>query len=178
MQNIDKTIDEMVDYYVRKAKDDFVIASKYSNNEMFNELNNMYSTFIRQFYRYKTRSYIRHWEGIPGTQKGTNLYYGNNIKIRHSGGIPYLDISFNADDMAEYRHDSAESVLNQVMSGTLEIHGSKGGIVYEREWTGRFRGKYFSYDGNPTDAFSAFYKQFEDIFIPVFMNKWRSLGWL
>lgn len=177
-QDIDSALEELKEYYIQKAKDDLVIAMDYANDKMFEELNNMYNTFIKQFYRYKTKSYIRHWEGVPGTKKGTNLYYGNHIKIRYSNKLPYLDININSEDMATYKHDSAETVLNQVLSGTLEVHGSKGYTVYSREWTGKYIGKYYSFEGSPNDAFLNFYDQFMDIFIPVFMNKWNSLGWL
>ena len=174
---VDKLINEIVDYYVQKAEEDFPIASTFANNEMYDELNKMYDSFIRQFYRYETQSYIRHWEGSPGTKTGTNLYYGNQIKKRMSYGLPYLEIDFDARNMAGYRRDSADTVLNQVMSGELQVHGSKGYVVYSREWTGSFRGKYFSYTGKMDDAFSRFYDKYEDHYLSAFMIKWRQLGW-
>lgn len=175
---IDSAIEELKNYYIEKACDDFIIAANYANSEMYKELNNMYDVFIRQFYKYKTETYIRHWEGVPGTKKGTNLYYGNRIKVRYSRGVPYLDINIDGENMAGYQHDSPSTVLDQVLSGELEVHGSKGKTVYSRTWEGKYKGKYYSYKGSPNDAFLNFYDHYMEIFTPVFMKKWRNLGWL
>ena len=125
MNDLDSAIIEIANYYTQKAEEDFVVAANYANNEMFDEFNRMYDTFIKQFYNYKTSAYIRHWEGRPGTKKGSNLYYGNQTTKHITGGLPYIDFKFDSSQMADdYQHDSADTVLNQILSGNNIIHGS------------------------------------------------------
>ena len=169
--SIDKSLEAIVAYYVDKADKDFLTSMDYAVDELHREVKNMYDSLITQFYSYKTTSYIRHWEQRPGTMKGSNLYYGLHIKKRHSSGMAYLYWEINGDDMAGgYQWDTPEGVLKSVMEG------GRGPLMIP--WSGYYAGKYFSYKGIPEDIFKSFDNTYEDILTPIFMKKWRSLGWI
>lgn len=169
--NIDKELDNIVNYYVQKADEDFLTSMEYAVDELEQEVKNMYDTLITQFYRYKTKSYIRHWEQRPGTMKGSNLYYALHVKKRHSNGMAYLYWDINGNDMAGgYQWDTPEGVIKSV------IEGGRGPLM--DPWSGYYEGKYFSYRGIPKDIFESFDNTYEDILTPIFMTKWRTLGWM
>lgn len=175
--NIDDALQKIVDYYTEKADADFITAMEHATDIMQQEAKNMYDAMIAQFYKYHTTSYIRHWEGKPGTEQGSNLYYaakiGKNIKKKYSYGVPYLDIDINADGMAGgYQRATKEEVLDYVLTGTRFAYKN-----VRMSWSGKYIGKYFSCDGTIERAFSMFLDHYESIATPIFMDKWRTLGW-
>lgn len=137
------------------------------------EANALYDSFITQFYSYKTESYYRHWEPAPGTQKGTNLYYGKHIK-RTKGKIPSLKVSFSGEDMANYpKGVSANTVLDYVMEGT------RFPAPNFMTWDGFYycRRLKRTYAGTLESAFTQFWKEFDDIEYELFNARWTKLGY-
>ncbi len=161
---------------VDKANHDIPIAMDYMVDELLSETKKMYNSLIAQFYDYETRSYIRHFEGKPGTRTGSNIYYAFHAKKRHKGVYPYLSISIDADDMAGgYEYNSPEEVMDLVLKGVrwpLSL-----GRMKRMEWTGSYQGKYFSYRGTPYQIFDSFFENFENIATPIFFKKFNDLGW-
>lgn len=159
-----------------KAKEDIPVAMEYMIDELHHETTNMYNTLITQFYLYRTTSYVRHWEGKPGTMKGSNLYYAFHARKLHKNGLPYLLIHIDAEDMADgYKLDKKEDVLDAVLMGIrwpFEFKNSP-----EMEWSGHYEGKYFSYRGVPEEIFDSFFDNFENIATPIFFTKFHELGW-
>lgn len=169
-QSLNELIEKLKKDLIEQANNDFKDAMEYTIGEVETEARKMYDTMITEFYSYKTVSYIRHWEQVPGTQKGSNLYYANNIKKRHSNGIAYLYINFNSDEMAGgYQWDDPAGVLKSV------IEGGRGPLM--EPWEGHYVGKYFSFSGTIEDAFNKFVADYDDIIFPIFEKKWHALGW-
>lgn len=160
----ERTLNKMMKEYVSEAmkevEKDISAAIRYANNELFEEADKMYKSFIKQFYNYKTTSYIRHWEGVPGTKEGQNLYLGEYIK-KHNGWHPTLNIRFPEDigysnNMnGGYQHDTPDDVLTYV------AHGYR--FPYQFKWRGTYLGKYFEYSGTMKDAFDEFDNRFDDL---------------
>ena len=163
---------EIVDYYMNKFEKDFKIVANEVNDLYFKQANKMYDTFIKQYYTYQTSSYIRHWEGAPGTCNGTNLYYGKDFKI-HRGKFPWFELNINSNRMAnDYQHDSADQVLQNVMNGIRGVPP-----YWFQPWRGTYTSRYFYYQGEPARAFRTFIDNYEEMMYPVFMRRWRKLGW-
>lgn len=181
-------IDSIVDDYMYAISDiidkDIDKSIRHANNEMYNEANKMYDTFITQFYKYKTKYYIRHWEGIPGTQQGYNLFLGKDIRkdSKHSKLIinspsDFLYKSNGGGQYSEpmsddYKIDSARDVLESVMSGYRFPHFSNPMV-----WKGSYKGKYFKYDGEMGEAFNKFNTYFDDIAEGIIYNSLKKLGY-
>lgn len=162
----------ILDNYMEKFETDFYTVSNSVNELYFKQVNKMYDVFIKQYYRYKTRSYIRHWEQRPGTQKGSNLYYGKNFKI-HRGKSPYFELLLDTSKMADdYQHDSASEVLENVLNGIRGVPP-----YWVQDWSGEYKSRYYEFSGTPSDAFSDFIDNYEDMMYPVFMRRWKKLGW-
>ena len=142
---------------------------------MEQEAKDLFNSMITQFYKYHTTSYIRHWECRPGTEEGQNLFYAFHITKKHSDRLEYFDISMNASDMAGgYRRHSKEDVFNYVYEGVRFSYKKK-----RMTWSGSYNGKYFACQNcTLEEAFQKFFGEYEDTIIPVFMDKWRSLGWI
>lgn len=135
--------------------------------ELYTEAYKMYDKLIDDFYLYKTKSYIRHGETRPGTQMGSNLYRGQQIKLT-PGFIPSLSISFSGKDMEKYRHSSPDEVLDMVMNGIRGVP-SKG---WWTTWKGSYDGKYFSVGGvDVTTAFDLFEDNFGYLSRYIFKEK-------
>lgn len=172
----EKYVNNIMKEYVEKDIDKSI---RYTNNELYNEAVNMYNSFIKQFYQYKTKSYIRHWEGVPGTKEGQNLYFGIDIK-KNNGWKPTLSIRFPDDlgyvtEMADgYQHDSPEDVLNYVSQGYRFIYKNQYKIM---TWTGNYIGKYFKYGGVMKDAFDEFDNQFDKIAKNIIKKQLEHLGY-
>lgn len=162
----------IVDSYMNKFKKDFQTVANEVNELYFKQANKMYDSFIKQYYRYPTTSYIRHWEMRPGTRSGSNLYYGKRFKI-HRGKFPYFEINLDASQMAnDYQHDSATQVLENV------INGIRGVPPYWVEpWYGTYKSRYFYYQGDPAHAFRVFIDDYDTMMYPIFMRRWKKLGW-
>lgn len=155
----------------KKVKGDIIRASIYTRDEMYDEAVKMYDTFIDQFYAYETTSYIRHGQSKPGTGSGENLYRGQRIR-KYGGNLnPRLSIEFSGADMqGGYARNTAGEVLESVMSGIRFP-------FREMTWSGEYRGKHFSYAGEPQRAFDIFERNFDIIAETIFMDKWLEFGW-
>ena len=166
---------EIANEYRRKQRKqlqgDIIRASVYTRDEMYDEAVKMYNTFIDQFYAYETTVYIRHGQVRPGTGVGENLYRGQRIRKSGGGFNPKLTIEFSGMNMqGGYSHNTASEVLESVMSGIRFP-------IREMTWSGEYRGKYFSYSGEPQRAFDIFERNFDSIAEIIFMDKWREFGW-
>lgn len=169
----DEQTKEYVESMLAKAESDLEIVMNEVNELYFKQANKMYDTFIKQYYKYKTISYIRHWEGAPGTRKGTNLYYGKRFKI-HRGKHPYFEINIDSSRMAnDYQRDSASQVLQNVLNGIRGVPP-----YWFEPWVGNYKSRYFEYQGDPAKAFATFLDNYEDMMYPVFMRRWKKLGWM
>lgn len=161
---------EILDSYMEKFENDFIEVANEVNELYFNQANKMFDSFIAQYYSYITSSYVRHWEGKPGTGKGTNLYYAKNFKI-HRGKDPYFELYIEANSrMADdYQHDSADQVIQNVMDGIRGVPP-----YWVRSWSGTYSSRWFQFEGTPTDAFRTFLDNYEDMMYPVFMRRWKK----
>ncbi len=196
MANLDKVLaeareeikKEIKKQLIEQVKNDIPVAMDYMVDELQREATNMYNSLITQFYLYKTTSYIRHWEGHPGTMKGSNLYYAFHARKLHKNGLPYLFIRIDAEDMADgYKLDKKEDVLDYVLAGkrwpyefTRENDAGEEVPSMSKEdttWSGTYQGKYFSYRGVPNEIFDSFFENFENIATPIFFSKFHELGW-
>lgn len=178
---IDKAFREYAEAVIKeikeKAHNDIPVAMDYMVDELQRETTNMFNSLITQFYNYETKSYIRHWEGKPGTRKGSNMYYAFHCRKLHKSGYPYLMIHFDADDVAGgYQWGSEAQIVDFVMSG-VRFPWEQGEQMQRMEWSGSYEGKYFSYRGTPYEIFDSFFEHFEDIATPIFFAKFHSLGW-
>lgn len=190
---IEEIIRDLTDLIMK----DYRKAISRTTTVMTNELNDMYKTFIDQFYQYKTTSYIRHWEGYPGTGHGQNLYFGNDISRTYSAD-PEIDINFSGAKMDggypySIDRNHPEVVLEKVMSGirfpykrkkltdiekiNKKNKARKYNSRYSLNWKGQYKGKYFKYKGVMQDAFDQFEKEFDDIAETIFYEEWAKLGW-
>lgn len=146
-------------------------AINYTYKELYDESKKMYDSYIDQYYKYKTKSYIRHGESSPGTMRGINLYRGQQIKFS-PGLIPSLDIRFSGEDMEEYQYDFPDEVLAMVMRGIRGVP-SRG---WWETWTGSYTGKWFGFSGTMSNAFNTFDDRFEDMEEYIFFKKLHSIG--
>ena len=174
----------VIEKYKKKKKEellrDFVKVANLTNNEMYDEMNYMYDSFIRQFYAgYLTEVYIRHGEGDPGTGTGVNLYKGKNQIKRRGGASPSLIIEFTGEDMENYHRDSADTVLAQVMMGIRFPFSRNGGLSNPMTWHGVYRSSLLNktYDTTMENAFNDIINNFDDTVAPVFWGHWIDSGW-
>lgn len=169
--DLQKQKEGIVNDYIKTAKSDFWKVIQDVNKELYQEARSMYYSFIDQFYKYKTTSYIRHSQPRPGTQKGVNLYFGTQIKMIH-GKRPKLVVAFDASDMdGGYQYDDKETVLDLVMGG-IRFTGEQ--TMY---WRGSYSGKYFGYVGTPEGAFNLFNDTFDSVAASVFYPLWAKFGY-
>lgn len=169
----DEMVSMIVDAYSEKFEKDYTRIANEVNDIYYNDVDKMYDSFIQQYYTYHTKSYIRHWEGVPGTGKGTNLLYGKQFK-KHKGKDPYFEIRYDGSDMAgDYQHDNADDVISQVASGIRGVSP-----YWTMPWSGKYNSRYFHYSGTLDGAIETYLDTFEDRMTPVFMRRWRKAGWL
>lgn len=170
---MEKAINDFVDNEMITVEKDIEKAIRYTNNELYEEAHNMYVFFIDDFYKYKTKSYIRHWEGIPGTMQGQNLYFGEDIRknskhpklvintpfdvfYKSNGGGQYRDIMYG------YKNGEREISPQIVLSNVYE--GIRFPFNKKMEWkTPKYKGKYFESIGNMKDSFDLFNNKFDDM---------------
>lgn len=170
-RKIEKQLERKTESFLQRfEKESKEIWEKSINNtfeELYIESYKMYDALIDQFYTYKTKSYVRHGETKPGTQMGSNLYRGQQIKLIH-GFVPQLTIDFSGEEMERYRHNSADEVLDMVMHGIRGVP-SKG---WWTTWKGSYDGKYFSVGGvDVATAFSLFRDNFGYLSRYIFNEK-------
>ena len=168
---------EIIDYWMDKFERDWIEVSNEVNDIYYKETVRMYNSLIEQYYKYKTKSYIRHGEGKPGTCEGSNLLAGKKIK-KHTGKIPYIEIDFNSIGMiGGYQRDDPSQVLENVMNGIRGVPP-----YWTMEWSGeygkgRYTSRYLHYEGTPTEMFDNFLDDYDDLMTPVFMRRWKKKGW-
>lgn len=170
--DIDSILDDYINGLLEKFDNDFTRVANEVNELYFKEINKIYDSFIKQFYSYKTKAYVRHWEQFTGTKKGTNLYYGNQNKI-HKGRDPYFEIEYSGDKMAGgYEHNSPEEVLSGVAMGIRGVYP-----FWYKSWTGVYNSRYFKYRGTLDGAYYTFLEEYDSMMTPVFMRRWKKAGW-
>lgn len=165
-----------VDSIVKRAMSDFEKCARKVNDEMHDEVTNMYHTFIETFYEYHTVWYIRHDELWPGTEHGENLFRGS--KFKKDNKHLKLHVDFSAENMdGGYKFNTPDQVLNYVMSGIrfkMES-GDSMEIMTVDPNTMVYRGKYFSYKGGTIrDAFDEFGRQWDKLSSQAFYSKWGN----
>ena len=170
-------IKQLVNIYtnekLKEAKKDYYKVVNELNKELYKDVVQMYDTFITQFYAYKTTSYIRHGQTVPGTQTGESLFRAQDFRIGGNYYNPTLIINFAPNDMGTtYQYDSAENVFDYVMHGIRFPYFNN-----LLNWTGTYRGKYFSYRGIPQHAFQLFGDTFNEIAERGFRKKWSKTKW-
>lgn len=169
-QDVSDIIDKDVDKIIRKV-----------NNDMYKEAITMYDSFVQQFYLYETTSYIRHWEGRPGTEQGQNLYFGKDIRKisrkpkliiylpKDSGYVPNGGGQMSGPMEDDYRFNTAEEVLNYVFGGIRFPKNIKQGekswtLKSNLMWSGSYNGEYFSCQNvTMRQAFEIFNNNFDTI---------------
>ena len=175
--NLDAIIEKKTNELIDKLEKDYLEVANEVNEIGYKEANKIYDSFIKDYYSYETKSYIRHWEGRPGTGKGSNLYYGKNFKI-HRGKNPYFELGIYDSKMADdYQYDSAIDVLTQIMAGANVITGAKGEMVWFRSWRGTYKSKYFQYSGTLDDALFTFLNEYDTMMVDMFKRRWKQKGW-
>lgn len=178
MDAIIKAVNEHKKAVLKIYERDLSRAVRYANSELYKELNNMYDSYIKQYYLYKTKYYIRHWEGRAGTMSGTNLYYGKDITYKQTGRNPSLSIYFPGDANYKnemhggYEYDTPDDVLLNVFRGYRGIKG-----YWIDEWDGHYEGKYFYFSGIMKNAFDTFINYFDDISSEIITNELRKMGY-
>lgn len=146
-----KDIAELTLIFKSKVKSIVVDSLDYAVDIMIGESEKLFKSFIRQFYLYETKKYIRNGQGAPGTGTGSNLLNGYRIE-KISGASPKINIEYDASGMAfkpgTYGY-GAEGVLTSTVAG-WRAYGKRNWIP----WKGSYSGKYFSFTGT--------LEQFED----------------
>ena len=186
--NLNKIMENYVSNTMELLKKDIDKSIRYANNELYEEVNKMYDSFIEQFYEYETTSYIRHWEGVAGTRTGQNLYLGKCIR-KYNGWKPTLsillpeDIGYSSTMNGGYQYDKPEDVLDYVVNGYRFPYQFKHLKEPKKKdvmiWTGIYNGKYFNYKGTMRDAFDEFDEKFDELATEIIMsylkNKYYSI---
>lgn len=149
------------------------------NIQMRDEAERLYDKLIEKYYRYKTISYIRHWEGRPGTRQGQNLYGGKKI-IMNNNHNPYLIVDpklFGEEGVAGgYQHDEPYDVVQQVLDGIRGVHRSEPPFFWEQKWNAEYHSMLFEYQrGTMRNAFRKFNYRFDDIAEGLFYKEWDKL---
>lgn len=161
---------------LKRAESDFMKCARRINTKICDDVQKMYKTFIEQFYEYETTSYIRHFEGVPGTRYGENLSYpGKGIrKNNQTSHSPKLYVEFWASEMSnspKYEYHKPEEVLDYVMNGVRFTTGK--GYTLPADTKFSYIGKYFSYFTDTIqDAFDLFDKDWDRISSNAFYSIW------
>ena len=173
MNRFKQLINAYANEKLKEAKKDYYKIVNELNKELYQDVVQMYDTFITQFYTYKTTSYIRHGQTMPGTQTGESLFRAQNFRIGGNYYNPTLIVDFTPNDMGvSYQYDSAEGVFSYVMHGIRFPY-----FENSSNWIGTYKGKYFSYRGIPEHAFLLFGDTFDEIAEKGFRKKWSKTKW-
>ena len=134
MSNILKKLAELSKkIYIRKIERKFIDpAITLTCEQIIDDLSDVFTKCIDDFYSYETMMYSRHGVGI-GTRDGVNLYKANKFKVNYSGKkAKGIHFGWNANDMDGYRElyefgsVDREHVLDSVMNGIrFDGDGSK-----------------------------------------------------
>ena len=164
-----------------KAQKDFHSCANRANNIIHKEVTDMYDTLIEQFYLYKTTSYIRNWEFVPGTMEGQALKFGKKFWKDNDNRIsPRLYIEFSGAEMdrqgAKHQHNTNDQVLNMVLDGArfkLQLGDSLHNVMTYDTSQMHYEGKYFRFsNGTIREAFDKFDREWEDTSRDVFYSMW------
>ena len=157
---------------LKEAKKDYYMIVNELNKELYQDVVQMYDSFITQFYLYKTTSYIRHGQTVPGTLSGESLFRAQDFRIGGNYYKPSLIVDFIPNDMnTKYQYDTSASVFNYVM------HGVRFPYYDAMSWIGEYRGKHFSFKGTPQHAFQLFGDTFNEIAEKGFRKRWIKTQW-
>lgn len=166
---------------LKDAQKDFHKCAVRANNMLHKEVTQMYDTLIDQFYLYKTSSYIRNWEFMPGTMEGQALYFGKHFwKDNDYRVTPKLHIEFSGAGMdaegAVHQHGTNDQVLNAVLDGArfkLQLGDSLYGVMTYSTSDMHYEGKFFSFkNGTIREAFDKFDRDWESISRKAFYSMW------
>ena len=185
--NYNKYIEDKAKPLIAKAMKiamrDFYKCARKTNNILYKDITEMYDTLITQFYKYHTTSYIRHWEGVPGTEQGQNLYFGKKFAKDNDNRIsPRLIVDFSGEGMdGGYEYDTPDQVLECVMHGIRfpfgvpVANGKQYGALMVDPSEMHYKGQAFSFsNGTINDAFDKFDREFPDLSANVFYGMWGS----
>jgi len=162
---------------VNRAMNDFMACARETNNAIYDEVVDMYNTFIEEFYSYRTTSYIRFLEGKPGTGEGSNLLDGKKFKKNNRAShSPKLIIEFSGEGIVDYnrhRWDTPDQILDCVMHGIRFPYatGASGPMMVETPFV--YNGKYWHYNFDTIqEAFDNFGRQWDSISQDAFYSRW------
>ena len=145
--------------------------------EIYNEADKMYDAYITEYYKYKTRKYVRHGEIGVGTQKGSNLYLAKEFDIDYNNLS--LEINrFEPNNMESYPWVTQKEVFGIVSGGHRGIPGA--GDKRYLPWEYTYEGNYYDSEGKTIkEAFDDFESKLDDLYKsirnPMFYNKYNSL---
>ena len=149
----------------------------YALEEIYKEADKMYDAYITQYYRYKTKVYIRHGEPGVGTKHGSNLFLAKEFDINYDRfGI---DINhFEPDNMEGYPWATQEEVFDIVSGGHRGIPGA--GKKRYKSWKYTYKGKYYnSEEKTIKEAFDDFESNFDVLYKSIrnseFFDKYYKL---
>lgn len=185
MAKLDTKIENALGKYINNilasAKEDLVDIVNEVNDEMYNEAVKMYDAFIKEFYKFQTRYYIRHWEGKVGTRKGTNLYYASQIKKLGGKKNPKLQIGYSGENMAGgYQYHSPDEVIDYVAAG-FRFHPGENSNASPLSWDlPSYEGDFFKQSENTMiEAFEKFNNEFKtnatNLIISKFWSRWKVI---
>lgn len=170
----EEEVRELINEIVESTMKDASKAIQHTYKTMYREAVELYDTYIEEFYSYRTKVYVRHFEPSPGTGEGSNLYYGKKIKLSGRKNLK-LSIDFSGEEMAGgYQYDAPDTVLKKVMQGT-RFELPRGGR--KLTWSGNYHGRYFNYMGTMENAFQEFFTRFDDIATDIFIYQWHRMGY-
>lgn len=145
-------LDEIIESFLKKTQSKINREIKKNlptiTNEIAQEASHMYDALIDSYYgTYTPDFYIRHMDRGRGFSMG--LYSANRICATTTGIRIFITGETMMDD---YEHDSADDVLENVMSGIRGIPE-----YWHIYWYVKYEGTYHSYSGgNMHDAFNVF----------------------
>ena len=160
--------------------DDYYRVANKCTDELYKEAWKMYDSFIDQFYSYQTRSYIRHGYTSPGVG-GINLYRAQDITLMDDIALHQFTINFDYRAMEggpKYKIHNRKDVLNYVMSG-YRFKFKKHDTFLDITWTGSYKGRYFSTDGESTidEAYDKFIAEYPSMYNQLFEKEWKGYGY-
>lgn len=182
--NLNKTIDYYINDIMKQVDKDINKAVNKTNNALYKEACDMYKKFIDDFYSYKTSSYIRHGESWAGTQEGNSLYDAIDIRKKTTWNNPSLSVFMPGDtgynigkyNSYKYEYDTPYEVVNEVVSGMRFPHYSFINNI-NSSWTGRYKGKFFQYEGTMKNAFDTFNNYFDVIARDIISKHMKKMGY-
>lgn len=183
IDSLQAVINNFVNSQMDQADQDIRKSISKTNKKLISELKKMYISFIEQFYKYETRSYVRHGTSSPGTQTGYALKRPQLGIHGTAGRMPSLVIDLSGGYIDEYyEYADADEVFDLVSEG-IRFTGAgvrKDGKPWEYTFTWdapSYSGKYFSYHSTIREAFDSFNNDFEDIAMNIVRDELKQYGW-